>query len=447
LKPANKRKVLIITSSCGGGLLQAAIAKEQELLANDPTVIIVKRDMVKDWYWKIIGKFALFAWDSAQRKGNVFALEALLNMQGAADRLFWLQIFSRSLRTFFKEEVDHVIDTQCLGTSAILRALRVYNRFRKKLVLLEKVVVDLPTEKNTHFFRSIKGLSKKNRQLLRPITIKPLLKEGQTSEQFWRENCNLSEREVIYEYFAIRQAFRKFQKIKRETEGDFSFSVHFHNLEEKKMFSRVIERGTLRADLGEKDARLWISPQDRIITILLGSQPAEEATLGYVTRLIRLASEPLSIRTPIHLLVFCGHHKVGQNSLLRQVSSLVVHANDYPAHLTVVPLGFQTDETVASVFYRSDITCTRSGGQTAMELMCVMQGEIWIHSEAKKTADQDKDLSLDQLLRGIPGWEAGNAVYLAHFRKAKIVTPETFVPFGRKALGLKNTSEMVHRNC
>ena len=446
MKPIKYRKVLIITSSCGGGLLQAAIAKEQELLAIDPSVIIIKRDVVKDWYWSIIGKFALFAWDTAQKKGSVSSLEALLNMQGAADRLFWLRIFSRSLRTFFKEEVDHVIDTQCLGTSAILYALRIYNRMRKKHVLLEKVVVDLPTDRNTHFFRSIKGLSKKNRKLIRPITIPPLLKEGQTSEQFWRQNCNLSEHEIVYEYFAIRQAFRKFQDKKREDEGDFSLSVHFQNSDEKEIFSRSIERGALHADVKEKDVRLSIGPKDRVMAILLGSQPAHEATLGYVTNFIRLASEPDSIRTPIHLFVFCGAHKIGENSLLRQVSSLVAQANDYPAHLTVVPLSFQVDETVASVFYRSDLTCTRSGGQTAMELMCVMQGEIWIHSEAKKPAGQIEALSLDQLLKGIPGWEAGNAMYMVQFRKAKIVTPETMEPYGRKALQneLLNSPLVIH---
>jgi hypothetical protein len=95
-------------------------------------------------------------------------------------------------------------------------------------------------------------------------------------------------------------------------------------------------------------------------------------------------------------------------------------------------LSFQNDETIASVFYRSDLTCTRSGGQTAMELMCVMQGEIWIHSEAIKEPGQTEALTMDQLLRGIPGWEAGNAVYLHRFRRAKIVTPETFMPLGRQ---------------
>ena len=52
----------------------------------------------------------------------------------------------------------------------------------------------------------------------------------------------------------------------------------------------------------------------------------------------------------------------------------------------------------------------------------------------KKTEGQIEDLSLDQLLRGIPGWEAGSALYLHKMRNAKIVTPETFVPYGRKVL-------------
>jgi hypothetical protein len=69
-----------------------------------------------------------------------------------------------------------------------------------------------------------------------------------------------------------------------------------------------------------------------------------------------------------------------------------------------------------------------------MELMCVMSGEIWIHSEAKKMPGQEADLSMDQLLRGIPGWEAGSAIYMQKLWNAKIVTPESFETFGRKNL-------------
>ena len=427
------RKVLIISSSGGGGCIQAAVAKEQEEKAKDPSVVIIQRDIMKDWYWKIIGKFGIHTWNLAQRKGSVLAQVFLQRCQPTADRIFWIRYFYCILKTILKEDIDHVIDTQPQGTSAFLLALRIFNRIRKKRVILEKVVVDLPTERNTHFFRPIKGLSEKNRKLLRMVTIPPLLEKGQTAEQFWRKHCNLSESEVAYEYYAIRRAFRLFHGKKQE-EKDFAIEARFGNSEDRALLAKTIARGSIRAEIKEKHVRFWIASGDKLFTILLGSQPAHDATLKYVSRLMQLTQESNAIRTPVHIFVFCGQHRAGQESLLTRMADLVLQILDYPPHVSVIPLSFQNDETIAQVFYRSDLTCTRSGGQTAMELMCVMQGEIWLHSEAKKTEGQIEDLSLDQLLRGIPGWEAGSALYLHKMRNAKIVTPETFVPYGRKVL-------------
>jgi hypothetical protein len=58
-----------------------------------------------------------------------------------------------------------------------------------------------------------------------------------------------------------------------------------------------------------------------------------------------------------------------------------------------------------------------------MELMCVSTGSIWIHSEAKKGQD---------LVKGIPGWEAASALYLQKLRGAKIVAPNTIHSLVRK---------------
>ena len=58
-----------------------------------------------------------------------------------------------------------------------------------------------------------------------------------------------------------------------------------------------------------------------------------------------------------------------------------------------------------------------------MELMCVSTGEIWLHSEAKKGQD---------LLEGIPGWEAASVVYLQKLRGAKILTPEMITPHAQQ---------------
>jgi hypothetical protein len=434
LKSVKYHKVLIITSSGGGGLLQAAAAKEQELLAKDSNVIIVKRDILKDWYWKAIGWFAEYAWNLAQRKGKVSVLEYLLRMQRAADPLFWLQVFICAFTTFCREKPERVIDTQPLGTSAILRALRLYNWWYGKKVVVEKVIVDLPTKLNTHFFRAIRRLSVKSRVLIRLVTIPPLLYEGETSEQFWRANCNLSEREIIYEYYPVRQPFRKLQETRRDSDNDFYLTVNFQDTAESGLFCRTVQRGPLHVSANDQQARMRIGSKDKLFTILLGSQPAYNATLEYVSQFIQLVAESQpNICSPVHLLVFCGKSCNGAQNLIQAVSDLVVTGKSYPDHLTVVPLGFQNDETVARVFYRSDLTCTRSGGQTAMELLCVMQGEIWIHSEAVKGPGQN-ELTLPQLLRGIPGWEAGSAIYLQKARNAKIVTPHIFAPFGRELL-------------
>lgn len=432
---AKSRKVLIIRSSGGGGCIQAAIAKEQEERAKNADVVIIHRDIMKDWYIKAIGKFGVNIWNFAQRTGRVALLEFLQKGQPIGDLLFWPQYFYLFFTTIWKEDIDHVIDVQPQGTSAFLLALRCYNRLRRKKVVLEKVVVDLPTERNTHFFRPIKHLSKKNRQLLRMVTIPPLLKKGQTVENFWRQNCNLSESEVIYQKYVVRQAFLSFQNRERKHE-EFSIQARFNHPGERNLLQRSIQRGPLRAEFGEGHVRFFIDPQDKVIAILLGSQPAFNGTIEYVRRFLQLANEPQASRTPVHLFVFCSSDKTGENSLLQEISDLVVKTQNYPSHMTVVPIGFQKEDTVASVFFRSNLTCTRSAGQTAMELMCVMKGEIWIHSETKKPLNQSSDLTLEQLLRGIPGWESGAALYLHQLWNAKIVTPDTFIPHGRKILSV-----------
>lgn len=57
-----------------------------------------------------------------------------------------------------------------------------------------------------------------------------------------------------------------------------------------------------------------------------------------------------------------------------------------------------------------------------MELMCVTQGEIWVHSELDVAPGERP--SQEKLLDGFLGWEAGNALYLYKKFGAKIVAPE-----------------------
>lgn len=419
------KTVLIITSSGGGGLLQAANAKEQEILAKDPSVRVIQRDVMKHWTWSTFGKFCVNQWNQAQLKGDVKAQKFFGSSSHIAEYLFWVPMFFCSLYTLFKEDVDRVIDTQVLGTSATLRALRLFNKAREKKIVLEKILVDLPTKKATHFFRPIRGLNAKNRALFRLVTIAPMLEQGQTEEQFWQHHCKLTDVHLQYEDYYVRSAFVAFKGVKHKPEP-FAVKTRFKNADELEWIEQSLRRGGRQYEVGQGEIRYVIDPKALVFTILLGSQPAGHATFNYVMNCMQSIGD-----TPVYLFVFCANHEKGQKSLLRKVSEAVHQSCNYPKNLTVVPMSFQSDDVIAPLFFRSDMTCTRSGGQTAMELMSVSKGDIWIHSEAVL---KNGPLTEEELLAGIPGWESANASYLQHVRGAKIVTPDTFGPLVKELI-------------
>lgn len=412
---------MIITSSGGGGLLQAALAKEQEAKEEDPHLIVVKKDMLKDWIWKGLGKFCIQYWNGAQRRGRVKAQVFAMQMQIVFDWFSWPNVFYKTLKTLYQENVDRVIDTQNMGTSAILKAIRIFNRHKKKSVILEKIVVDLPSKAAIHYFRSIKSLSRKDKRLLRLKTIAPLLEEGQSAEEFWQTHCGLSESEIQYEDLNVRQSFRSLRGKARGNEP-LQLPFAFQSSEEWEWMRLCLERGPVHYSVHGHSVECSIPAQDRVVTILLGSQPSVEATFNYVKACLKLVRERPRAR-PVHLFVFCAEHRVGKDSLLKKIATFMQEIAHWPKNFSVIPFSFQSDTTIAPLFHRSDLTVTRSGGQTAMELMAVNSGEIWIHSEAKKGKE---DLTFEELLAGIPGWEGASALYLQKLRGAKLATPELF---------------------
>src|SRR5690606_26314021 len=127
----------------------------------------IQCDVLKDWVWGWLGKFSINVWNTAQKKGDVFSQKFFVSFHRLFDYITWPNAFFHTLSILFKEDIDRVIDTQPSSTSAIMKAIRIFNWKRSKNVVLEKVVVDLPTKKATHFFRPIKGLSKKDKKFLK----------------------------------------------------------------------------------------------------------------------------------------------------------------------------------------------------------------------------------------------------------------------------------------
>ncbi len=409
---ANPKKLLIITSSGGGGLIQTANAKEQEALARDPTLLVTRVDLLKDWV--PFSQFFINFWNHAQQKGNIFAQMICVRFQFLVDLFLFPSIFLYALRTLFREDVDLIIDTQPMGTSAVVWALKIFNRKRGKSVRVEKVLVDLPTHKATHFFSPIRRLSKENRKLVQLVSIAPLLEKGETAEEFWQKTCGLSCSDIHYEEPYVRQAFLKY-KGKGRSKSNLRITVRYKLLEELELMKKTFKRGSIGAEVHAGEVLFSIEPEDRVFTILLGSQPAKDATLAYVKKLIDFHQNDLE---KTHIFVFCADHEIGVDTLYQKLSRMIASFSTYPSNISVIPMSFQKEDVIAALFHRSDATWTRSGGQTAMELMSVSTGRIFIHSEAKNKQD---------LLKGIPGWESESAVYLQKMYGAKIVTPDTLL--------------------
>jgi len=429
------KSVLIITCSCGGGILQAANAKMQEVKRHNPDARVIKKDLIRDWIGKGLGKFTVHLWDSSQKRGNVKALIFFIQLQKYTEWIIWLRVFLVVFFCLMKEGIDRVIDTQPLVTSAIVKAIRLYNFFQKKELCVEKVIVDLPTKWASHYFRTIKKLSSLDQKHIRVVTIEPLLEETETAAEFWKKHCGLTEEEIQYEDHFIREGFHPYRNRPRLRE-DFSIQIRYKNEEELSLMKAAYQKGKIAAKLGKNGIQFTIGKDDLLFTVLLGSQPAAKSTLNYVKKIVEILERVHAKGKKYHLFVFCADHQPGEKTLFRMVHDTVLANENHPAHLTVVPLSFQEEDVIASLFFRSDMTFTRSGGQTSMELMSVMRGEIMIHSEAKTTKNPKQKLSKEELLQGIPGWEAGNACYLLEKREAKLVTPdcfeEYFIPFLQK---------------
>lgn len=407
------KKILILTSSGGGGLLRAAESREQDIHACNKECQIIKKDVMLEWAWWPLGTFGVWFWNTSQKSGQVHFLKLLGWGQFLSEILFWPSIFFKTLSIVFKEEIDHVIDTQPLGTSAIIKALRIFNKIRGKKVYLEKVMSDLPTKDATHFFYSIKKLSSTDKTYLRFVTNEPLLEEEKNNEEFWQKHCKLSEKDITYESLIIRRSFKTLVDKKRSSTTHTIFTkVQSDN--ERRQLEQVFAAQNCPVQYKDENFSFAIEPSAKVVTILLGSQPSFGGTYNYIKGFIETLENS---NDKFFVFAYCEK----MDSPLFQSVCALLEKRRTSCNLCIVPMSYQPEEVVANLFFRSDLTITKSGGQTAMELMAISKGACFIHSEA-----QGSSLSLQQLLSGIPAWEAGGALYLKEKFNAKIVTPETF---------------------
>ncbi len=416
--PLNLKKVLIITSSGGGGLKQVAKAVHQEVLEKNQEAEIKTVDMLLEIMTGF--KWASNFYNWTQRSGNVLLQVIFVKMQSMADIVFWPQLFFGTLRLLLKYNFDIVYDTQVVGISAIIKAVRLYNFIRKKNASVHRVVVDMPTKKCTHFFANVKRLSKKDRSYLSLITTDPLLEIGETEDQFWKKNCGFLKNEVIYDDFPIRKSFKKyFNKAKCST--DFEISISAKSEFERSFIKKTLLLSHVNFNEKNRDFYFNITPIDKLAVVLLGSQPANKSTYNYVKYFTEIAKKTQNNEN-LYICVFCHEYNEEENTLFHKIYDFIKEYSNFPSNMKIIPMSFQTEDVISALFYRCDVAITRSGGSTAMELMSISHGEKWIHSEFKKKVT--KNVTYKKLLKGIPFWEAGSAEYVKKKCNGKIVTPE-----------------------
>lgn len=464
----------LITSEGGGGHKSAADAIQYKLLgqAENKSGVIHRVDVLKNSILpNFIAEKATGVWDQAKKDGDVEKqinlvkgkFLGLVTYRTLADFLFFIPIF---LKTFFtlwgNRKITRIVDTQAMGTSAVIAAARLANFLFQRHIEVLKVMTDMPTEEAVHFAASAKRLNSADKNIYRILSTAPFPKYKEETEEhyidrmdaWWKEHFNLSlkDGQVRYADFPLRPAFIKAQ------EGTLSgeIGVKLNSQDERKL---LVEAGIIKEEsVAVREGRAFnpangtiietkydfskmeVKEEDTVGLITIGSMANAGATKAYIDDVIDLVNLFNEIAETeeresknFHLFVACGRHEEGKATLFAEVAAMVKQkkeTGEFPKNLQVIPMGFQGDEEMAPIMHRADFGIYGAGGLTTMETLSASDPErahVFIHSDAKgaKADMTDKEIE-EELLKGYVLWERGNAEFQLKndAYQAKLVSPQ-----------------------
>lgn len=422
----DKKKCLIFTNSGGNGHLQSAKTLGDEIRAKFPDMEICQVDIFEDFFGPIIGKFFAERWNGVQRTGDVIMQAILIKAMSFAHWLFFMPIFVQTLYMLFKNDFTQIIDTQNISMKAIIRAVRVYNKWKGKHLLIERIITDLPTRDTSLYFPFIRALSRKDKEILRIKTTKPLLNGEKNDAEFWEKHCEIGMDKIEYTPLPIRPEFRKYAHELRKRETPLSLTLAFPDQTMHNEFLEIISFGSLQTTSKELFTSFTLQAEDTVSIIMLGANPNKAAILNYLRAYIHLVSRKNYKTRRDVVFVLCSKNPPNTISLQQRILELVKSHKNFPKNLTILPLPYQEDAIIAPLFYRSDLSLTKCGGITAMELLSVCHGRILIHRERPAPGTLKFFTKWPTVRFGMPPWELGNLRYLRSIKGAQIVTPETF---------------------
>jgi hypothetical protein len=425
----NDTKVLGITSEGGGGHIQLMKGIEGKITKQN--IPFTKADALKDTLPNWMSNYCVSGWNKAKEEGDIEAQEYLVKgtilwipRHQLADFLFFLPIFLWTVIKLLRDnEISRIVDTQPIGTKAIIRAARLVNFLFARNIRVTKVSTEIATKYACSFSDPAKSLTKNDKKIFELAGPCPFIKKSRETiedflnrqEKWWNKHYGLSliEKEVRYSNYPIRAAFEPYIDTNLRNTIN-TLSVKINNDDE------IID-----ASAPESTSHEYPIDNNTIVgMITIGSKVTHEATKIYVQSIIEAVKQLPEITQPIKIFVAAGSHKLGEESLYTELKDLIA-SQALPKNLMVIPMGIQDDTQFAPMMHRADFGIFGSGGMTTMELSATAKGKIFLHSESKRLEKEGKVVKRED---GLALWEKGNALHLVKTKGAKIVVPdETFI--------------------
>jgi phosphatidylserine/phosphatidylglycerophosphate/cardiolipin synthase-like enzyme len=429
------KNILVFNNQAGGGHRSAVEAISEQILNNGSNVIT--KDIFTDVLGENISSPLYEFWNEAMKSENLARLNFPLKMQPVGEFFLGLPIMINASKWLLENKISAVINPQPAGLHALAKSVRIANQINKYIlnnneeIFIYNVLTELPTHQTTDFFDTYLRLNDEDRRICKLISTRPLLslEKNNSESEFWKQHTGFDLIDVVYDEFPIRKPFIEYSAV--DPKQIKELEIQIKNEKAQQILNEIC---ILPQKIVIGKNSIEIDENDCVSSIMLGSQSSTESTLKYTNDLINFYREVQS-KNKQFIFIFCGDYRSNGKfkCLFSRICDLVKfykETHQFPDNLYVIPLENQKAQEVALFFRRSNMTFTRSGGLTAMELYKVATGQLYIHSSHEDPA------------QGMPEWEVGNARYLEQTKGAQIITTNThpFLPVDKEGcLNLNNT--------
>lgn len=399
-----------------------------------------------------LGELGVKSWDEAQKKGDLKFLERYASWGWIGEIIFYPLVYFRVkwMLQDLNVEPNFVVSTQAFCLNAIMRAMQTVNKEKNWNMHMHVYLTDMPSKKAIHFFPSIRKVTADSelRNLLTLHAPPPLRKPGQTEDddkKFWEKYCGKIN-VITNEQFPIREAFLETGILKARLEKPvLDVRIKLNEASEGDLISSGLSPACVHTATS-KDITLKIRDKDKLGFLMLGSQPTTQSVLNWLHTFVQSGRAHNSTDGDVQrfLFLYCGvaHTNDARNPLLDAVQEQIKkykQANKLPPNFNIIPFSNQDADEIALLMARSDVSITRSGGATSMELVQLHQSDLpkrenkltLIHSEAFQLKTSNHTVIDTEQVASTLSTQMADAM-----RKRKLLTSDDWKPIKKQMLDM-----------